>query len=134
MTWKGGIMGYEGIHETREQAAERVRRERDNSNVTYYPAREEYDYRFRARKKRVAIYARVSTDGVSQVTSFELQKKHYFKMVMDRPDWEPVGVYLDEGISATCLSAYGATEEALEAVEKRIYDAKDDSEKGILAA
>ena len=115
-------MGYGGFNETREQAAERVRRERDNSNVTYYPAREEYDYRFRARKKRVAIYARVSTDGVSQVTSFELQKKHYFKMVMDRPDWEPVGVYLDEGISATSTMHRDGLKQMILDVEAGLID------------
>ena len=51
--------------------------------------------------QRVAIYARVSTDDVSQTTSFELQKKYYEDFVAKNPKWELVGIYADEGISGT---------------------------------
>ena len=99
-------MGQEGITgggfrpETREQAAARARRELDMSKTTVYPAREETYFRG-ARKTRVAIYTRVSTDGISQVTSFELQRRAYLSKVASRPDWQLVGIYSDEGISAT---------------------------------
>ena len=53
-----------------------------------------------ARKKRVAAYARVSTDHEEQETSFEAQKDYYMRMILERPDWELVKVYADQGISA----------------------------------
>lgn len=32
-------------------------------------------------KRRVAVYARVSTDSVQQTSSFELQKNHYTDLI-----------------------------------------------------
>lgn len=53
--------------------------------------------------KRVAVYARVSTDDPRQTSSYELQKNHYTDMVSRRPDWKLVKIYADEGISGTSL-------------------------------
>lgn len=53
--------------------------------------------------KRVAVYARVSTDNVEQTSSFELQKNHYEDFVKNHPGWELVNIYADEGISGTSL-------------------------------
>lgn len=52
-------------------------------------------------KRRVAGYARVSTDHDDQVTSYEAQVDYYTHYIMGRDDWEFVGIYTDEGISAT---------------------------------
>lgn len=52
-------------------------------------------------KKRVAAYARVSTDSEEQLTSYEAQVAYYTKYIQRREDWEFVAVYTDEGISAT---------------------------------
>ena len=52
-------------------------------------------------KRRVAGYARVSTDSDEQFTSYEAQIDYYTKFIQARDDWEFVGVYTDEGISAT---------------------------------
>jgi DNA invertase Pin-like site-specific DNA recombinase len=54
-------------------------------------------------QKRVAVYARVSTDDPNQTSSYELQKNHYEDMVSRRANWELVGIYADEGISGTSL-------------------------------
>lgn len=54
-----------------------------------------------ARKRRVAGYARVSTDSDEQFTSYEAQVDYYTKFIQSKPDWEFVKVYTDEGISAT---------------------------------
>jgi len=54
-------------------------------------------------QKRVAIYARVSTDDVRQTSSYELQKSHYIEMVDRHPNWKLVDIYADEGISGTSL-------------------------------
>jgi site-specific DNA recombinase len=53
------------------------------------------------KKRRVAAYARVSTDSDEQFTSFEAQKDYYTKFILNNPDWEMVDVYTDEGISGT---------------------------------
>ncbi|MCL1882238.1 MAG: recombinase family protein [Defluviitaleaceae bacterium] len=55
------------------------------------------------RKKRVAGYARVSTDEEEQQTSYEAQVDHYTRHIQSNPDWEYVDVYADEGISATSM-------------------------------
>ena len=52
-------------------------------------------------KRRVAGYARVSTDSEEQLTSYEAQVSYYTKYIKSRADWEFVSVYTDEGISAT---------------------------------
>lgn len=53
-----------------------------------------------AMKRRVAAYARVSTDSEEQLTSYEAQVDYYTKYIQGREDWEFVDVYTDEGISA----------------------------------
>ncbi len=52
-------------------------------------------------KKRVAGYARVSTDNEEQLTSYEAQVDYYTNHIRSNPEWEFVDVYTDEGISAT---------------------------------
>ena len=51
--------------------------------------------------RRVAGYARVSTDKDEQFTSFEAQVDYYTRYIKDHKDWEFVNVYTDEGISGT---------------------------------
>jgi DNA invertase Pin-like site-specific DNA recombinase len=53
------------------------------------------------KKRRVAAYARVSTDSEEQLTSYTAQVDYYTKYIKERSDWEFVSVYTDEGISAT---------------------------------
>lgn len=52
-------------------------------------------------KRRVAGYARVSTDHDDQFTSYEAQIDYYTNYIKARDDWEFVNVYTDEGISGT---------------------------------
>lgn len=52
-------------------------------------------------KRKVAGYARVSTDREEQLTSYEAQLDYYTNYIQSRSDWEFVGMYSDEGISAT---------------------------------
>lgn len=51
-------------------------------------------------RRRVAAYARVSTDSEEQLTSYEAQVDYYTKFIRENPDWDFVEVYTDEGISA----------------------------------
>ncbi len=52
-------------------------------------------------KRRVAAYARVSTDSDEQLTSYEAQIDYYTNYIGRHNDWEFVKIYTDEGISAT---------------------------------
>ena len=52
-------------------------------------------------KRKVAAYARVSTDQEEQLTSYEAQVDYYTGYIQSREDWEFVSVYTDEGISGT---------------------------------
>lgn len=54
-------------------------------------------------KKRVAVYARVSTGDPRQTTSYELQKNYYTDTIERHPGWHLVEIYADEGISGTSL-------------------------------
>lgn len=51
--------------------------------------------------RRVASYARVSTDSEEQLTSYEAKVDYYTRYIRSRADWQFVDVYTDEGISAT---------------------------------
>ena len=53
------------------------------------------------RKRRVAGYARVSTDKDDQFTSYEAQVDYYTNYIKSRDDWEFIQVYTDEGITGT---------------------------------
>lgn len=53
------------------------------------------------KKRKVAAYARVSTDLEEQLTSYEAQVDYYTNYIKSREDWEFVEVYTDEGISGT---------------------------------
>ncbi len=52
-------------------------------------------------RKRVAAYARVSTDSAEQLSSYEAQVEFYTRYIKGNPGWEFVDVYTDEGISGT---------------------------------
>ena len=47
------------------------------------------------KKRRVAGYARVSTDSDEQFTSYEAQVDYYTKFIQANPDWEFVRVYTE---------------------------------------
>ncbi|MCI6041352.1 MAG: recombinase family protein [Clostridiales bacterium] len=54
--------------------------------------------------KRVAAYARVSTNSEEQLTSYEAQVKHYSEYIKSRAlidHWQFVDVYTDKGITGT---------------------------------
>lgn len=53
------------------------------------------------KKRRVAGYARVSTEHEDQATSYEAQVDYYTNYIKSRDDWEFAAIYTDEGISAT---------------------------------
>lgn len=54
-------------------------------------------------KRRVAGYARVSTDMEEQLTSYDAQVRYYTDYITNHDDWEFVGMYADEGITGTSI-------------------------------
>lgn len=54
-----------------------------------------------SKKKRVAAYARVSTEDECMVNSLAAQTSYFGELIRGNPDWEFAGVYADEGISGT---------------------------------
>ena len=55
------------------------------------------------RRRRVAAYARVSTDHEDQQSSYEAQVDYYTNYIQSRSDWEFSGIYADEGITGTSI-------------------------------
>ena len=53
------------------------------------------------RKRRVAGYARVSTDSEEQENSYEAQVNYFTEYIRSRDDWDFVKMYTDEGITGT---------------------------------
>lgn len=87
--------------EKKQRVRQRVRVRMEEGTYETFPETIRTDHYQSDKYQRVAIYARVSTDDVSQTTSFELQKKYYEDFVAQHPKWELVGIYADEGISGT---------------------------------
>ncbi|MCL1976226.1 MAG: recombinase family protein [Firmicutes bacterium] len=55
-------------------------------------------------KKRVAAYARVSTDEEEQLSSYETQINVFTRQIKKNPAWEFVEVYADEAVSGTNIN------------------------------
>ena len=73
------------------------------------------------RKRRVAAYARVSTDHEDQQNSYEAQIDYYTGYITGRDDWEFVKVYADEGITGTSTRhRLGFQEMVADALDGRI--------------
>ena len=53
--------------------------------------------------KRVAAYARVSTESDQQANSFENQIEEWTRRILENPDYKLVKVYADDGISGTSI-------------------------------
>ncbi len=54
-------------------------------------------------KRKVAAYARVSTDNEDQKTSYAAQVDYYTNYIKSRADWEFAGMYSDEGVTGTSM-------------------------------
>lgn len=53
------------------------------------------------KKKKVAAYARVSTDYEDQINSYNVQCEEYMNIITSNPDYEYAGVFADKGLSGT---------------------------------
>ena len=78
------------------------------------------------KKRKVAAYARVSTDDEDQQTSYAAQCDYYEWYIKSREDWEFVGLYSDEGIS-------GCNTKKREGFRSMVQDALDGKIELIIA-
>ena len=53
------------------------------------------------KKLRVAAYCRVSSNSADQLNSYATQIRVYKKKIQQKPEWEFVDIFADEGISGT---------------------------------
>lgn len=53
--------------------------------------------------RKVAIYARVSTEHEAQLSALENQIQYYDNILSQHPDWELYDRYIDEGITGTSI-------------------------------
>ena len=53
------------------------------------------------KRKKVAAYARVSTEQDEQLNSYEAQVNYYTHYIQANPAWDFAGIYADEGITGT---------------------------------
>lgn len=92
-----------------------------NKNVTVIPAKQvEFMQGLPGviKKRKVAGYARVSTDKDEQQNSYEAQVGYYTDYIKQNPEWEFVEVYTDEGIS-------GISTKRREGFKRMVADALD---------
>ena len=76
----------------------------------------------KAKLKRVAAYARVSTDNEEQLTSYDAQVDYYTNYIQQHEGWVFVKVFADEGISGTNTSRRKGFNEMIEEAMKGNID------------
>ena len=72
--------------------------------------------------RRVAIYARVSTEHEAQLSALDNQIQDYDELLKQHPDWELYDRYIDEGITGTSVKKRKNFMRMLEDAEKGYFD------------
>jgi DNA invertase Pin-like site-specific DNA recombinase len=70
----------------------------------------------------VAAYARVSTDEIDQLNSYQTQIREFTHQIEHNPDWEFAGMFADEGISGTDMTKRPGFIQMLEAARAGLID------------
>ena len=73
-------------------------------------------------KRRVAIYARVSTEHEEQLSALENQVEWYKPILAARPNWKLVAQYVDEGITGTSVEKRGQFLQMIEDAKAKKFD------------
>lgn len=76
----------------------------------------------RAKKLRVAAYARVSTDSSDQLNSFSAQTRHFSDLISREKTWELADIYADEGITGTSAEKRGDFQRLLADCRRGLVD------------
>ena len=84
---------------TVEEQKEKIRQRYKGVNpdeLDFIPATPTENFYEDTTEKRVAVYARVSTDDPRQTSSYELQKNHYMDVIDRHAGWKLMHIYADE--------------------------------------
>ncbi len=73
-------------------------------------------------KRRVAIYARVSTEHEAQISALENQVQYYDEILTHHPEWELVDRYIDEGITGTSIQKRDSFLRMMEDAKNKKFD------------
>ena len=72
--------------------------------------------------RKVAIYARVSTEHEAQINALGNQIQYYDNILSEHPDWELYDRYIDEGITGTSVKKRKNFMRMLQDAEKGCFD------------
>ena len=75
-----------------------------------------------AEKLRVVIYARVSTEHEAQIYALENQLKWYEQILSQKPEWNLVGQYIDEGLTGTSTKKQAQFLKMIEDARRHKFD------------
>lgn len=73
-------------------------------------------------KKKVVIYARVSTEHEAQLYALENQVDWYKPILAARPEWELIDYYVDEGITGTSAEKRPQFQKMIKDAKKHKFD------------
>lgn len=73
-------------------------------------------------KRKVAIYARVSTEHEAQISALENQVQYYDEILRKQPDWELYERYIDEGITGTSVNKRESFLRMMEDAKSKKFD------------
>lgn len=73
-------------------------------------------------KRRVVIYARVSTEHEAQISALENQVQYYDEILKRHPEWELVDRYIDEGITGTSINKRGSFLRMMKDAKSKKFD------------
>ena len=73
-------------------------------------------------KRKVAIYARVSTEHEAQISALENQVQYYDELLQRHPEWELVDRYIDEGITGTSIHKREGFLRMMQDAQKKRFD------------
>ena len=73
-------------------------------------------------KRKVAIYARVSTEHEAQLSALENQVQYYDDILSRHPEWKLYERYIDEGITGTSVNKRKNFMRMLEDAKKGCFD------------
>ncbi len=73
-------------------------------------------------KRKVAIYARVSTEHEAQLAALENQVQYYDELLIKHPEWKLYDKYIDEGITGTSIKKRKNFMRMMEDAEKGKFD------------
>lgn len=73
-------------------------------------------------KRKVAIYARVSTEHEAQISALENQVQYYDEILKKQPEWELYERYIDEGITGTSVNKRESFLRMMEDAKNKKFD------------